>query len=492
MNPLRFLPFFIFLFLCLSASAQSLRGTILDKDTGEAIPYATVQIGLGKGTIANEEGVFGLNLNYTATDSLLISSMGYKQKRILASSLTDGVIIYMVPSTIELSEVLLRNRMPTAEEIIREVRAALPTNYAAEEQKYQMFYRATNYMNFNDLEVEIKKATAIPKSQVAKASKQLDSLAKAIMASRLIEFQDYSGSILLKDKDSSKIVIDRATKLIDSRKDFSLDNVQEKAQNIILQYLDTTLTYKLKTGLFKIEDSLNFDQDDFDNDKKLVFGNKEVKSSLLRTLKTSQWFEFSFLDKILNTDSYRFSLDGASYFQDNPIYVVSFRPRRSKSKFSGKLYISSYDFAVLKADYAFSEGKEGKKFNMKLLLGVKFVENKNEGTILYKQNPGGTYHPYYIKRDFGNYVYLSRPLKFIENSEEREKVIFDFTFEGEGREKKELLILSSGPLDMMEFTKLEEPKTIPYTLLEQYEASVWENSQIIEPLEEMKNFKVSN
>lgn len=476
----------------MSANAQSLRGTILDSDTGEAIPYATVQLGLGKGTIANEEGVFGLSINYTATDSLLISSMGYKQRSISVSSLRDTEIIYLQPSTIELSEVLLRNRMPTAEEIIREVRTALPANYEAEGQKYDMFYRGTNYMNFNDLEVEIKKATAIPKDQVAKASKQLDSLAKAIMASRLIEFQDYGGSILLMDKDSSKIVIDRATKLIDSRKDFSLDNVQEKAQNIILQYLDTTLTYKLKTGLFKIEDSLSFDQDDFENDKKLVFRNKDVKSALLRTLKTSQWFEFSFLDKILNTDSYRFSLDGASYFQDSPIYVVSFRPRRSKSKFSGKLYISSYDFAVLKVDYAFSEGKEGQKFNMKLLLGVKFVENKNEGTILYKQNNTGKYQPYYIKRDFGNYVYLSRPLKFIENSEDREKVIFDFTFEGEGREKKELLILSGGPLDLTEFTKLKEPEEIPYTLLKQYEASVWENSQIIEPLEEMKNFKVSN
>ena len=485
--------FFNSLVLCLGffANAQSLRGIIMDSNTKEAVPFATIQLGPDHGTIANEEGGFTIRPVNAETDSLLISSMGYKQRRISINSFIQDQIIYLQPSTIELSEVLLRNRMPTAEEIIREVRKAYPDNYMNDLQKYQMFFRGSNYMNFDRLNVDIKKATAIPKEQVALASDQLDSLARAIKDSRLIEFQDYSGAIFLKDKDSSKIVIDKATKLIDSRKDFSLDDVQKKAQNIILQYLDTTLTYKLKTGLFKIEDSLAFDQDDFLDEKKTSFTNREVKSSVVGTLKTAQWFELSFLDKILNTDSYRFTLEGASYFQGNPIYVVSYSPRRSKSKFSGRLYISSYDFAVLKADYSFSEGKEGRKFNMKLLLGIKYVENKNEGIILYKQQKTGKYQPYYIKRDFGNYVYLSRPLKFIENSKEREKVIFDFIFEGEGREKKELLILSGNTLEPQEYEDITEAEEIPFTLLKQYQASIWEDNQIIEPLEEMKNFKVN-
>ena len=82
----------------------------------------------------------------------------------------------------------------------------------------------------------------------------------------MIEFKDYSGDILLKNKDTSKIAIQKATKLIDSKKDFSIDKIQERAQNIILQYLDTTLTYKLKTGLFKIEDSLSLNQDESEKD----------------------------------------------------------------------------------------------------------------------------------------------------------------------------------------------------------------------------------
>jgi hypothetical protein len=156
------------------------------------------------------------------------------------------------------------------------------------------------------------------------------------------------------------------------------------------------------------------------------------------------------------------------------------------------LYISALDYAILKAEYSFSEGKEGKKINLKLLLGIKYIENINRGTIIYNQRHDGRYHPYYIKQEYGNYIYMHRPLKFIENSNDRNKVIFDFTIEGSGRDKKELLILSTNPLDQEEFVSYKEQETIPYTFLRQFEPSIWQNNQIIEPLEEMKNFKVVN
>ncbi|MGB5700274.1 MAG: carboxypeptidase-like regulatory domain-containing protein, partial [Muriicola sp.] len=165
---------------------------------------------------------------------------------------------------------------------------------------------------------------------------------------------------------------------------------------------------------------------------------------------------------------------------------------KSKAKFTGKLYISANDYAVLKADYSFSEGREGRKFNMKLLLGIKYLENRNQGTIIFKIRTDGKYHPYYIKREFGNYVYLHRPLKFIENSDERNKVIFDFTLEGDGREKKELLLLDNEVLSPTEYKNFKEQAVIPYSLLKQFEPTIWQNNQIIEPLEEMKNFKAND
>jgi hypothetical protein len=473
-------------------NAQNIQGRIADIETKEGIPYATIELKSRTGTISNEEGSFTLVLPEGRKDTIVVSSMGYRQKRIPYETIGQEMVIYLEPSVIELEEVLLQNRMPTAEDIIREVKAAYSKNYSNSGQKYQMFYRGTSYMHFENLDVSIEKASSISRNKVAKASERLDSLAKAIMNSRIMEFRDYSGFVLLKDKDSSKVAVDKATKLIDSKKDFSMENVQKKAQQIILQYLDTTLTYKLKTGLFKIEDSLALKQENFVPEKKDVFSKREVKSSVMNALKTSQLYEFSFLDKILSVDSYRFTLVGASYFQGQPIYIVTFRPRKAKSKFTGAFYISAADYGILKADYSFSEGKEGKKFNMKLLLGIKYLENRNTGTIIYKVGEGGKYHPYYIKREFGNYVYLHRPLKFVENTKARNKVLFDFTMEGQGREKKELLILSGNALKQEEFENFKEEDDIPYTLLRQFEPSIWQNSQIIEPLQEMKSFKADN
>ncbi|NNJ88542.1 MAG: carboxypeptidase-like regulatory domain-containing protein [Eudoraea sp.] len=486
-----FLIFLFFLF-ALNANAQSIQGKILDQETEAGVPYATIQVTPAYGTISNEEGSFALKIPEDIKDSLIISSMGYQQKIIPLNAIDQNLIIYLDPATIELDEVLLLNRMPTAEEIVRKVRASFPANYVNTDQKYQMFFRGTSYMNFDNLDATIKKASMVSKKQVAKASKGLDSLTEAIMRSRLIEFEDYNGHILMKDKDSSKLAIDKATKLIDSKKDFSIENVQKKTQNIILQYLDTTSTYKLKSGLFKIEDSLALKEDDFVNDKKNEYSNDRIKSEVLNVLNGSQFYESSFLDEILNLDAYRFTLDGASYFQGNSIYVVSFGPRRAKAKYKGTLYISATDYAILKADYSFSEGKEGKKFNMKLLLGIKYIQNIQQGTVLFKPRQDGKYHPYYIKQERGNYIYLHRPLKFIENSNDRNKVVFDFTIEGRAREKKELLILSTNSLDQQEFVDFKEQSTIPYTLLKQFEPSIWQNNQIIEPLEEMKNFKVAN
>ena len=471
--------------------AQTINGNIRDLETKEAIPYATVQIGPTYGTIANEEGDFTLVVSGKTMDSLLVSSLGFAQKRIPCPIEDTEVVIYLEPSAITLDEVLLRDRQPSAEEIIREVRKAYPRNYSSTDQKYEVFFRGTSRMHLDDLNVEIEKATGISKEQVDRASKELDSLARAVIESRLIEFQDLSGTVLMKERDSSKISISKATKLLDSRKDFSMDGVQKQAQSIILQYLDTSKTYKLKTGLFKIEDSLSLESENFSREKETEYSKGEIRSSILNTLRQSQWYERSFLEKLIDTDAYRYSLDGASYFQGNPIYVVSFTPRKASSKFAGRLFVSARDYGVLKVDYAYDEGKRGKKFNMKLLLGIKYLEKTKKGTVIYKPREDGIYQPYYITKEEGNYIYLHRPLKFIQNGRVKNKVLFDFKLEGEGREKHELLILSAQKLEGTQFSSLKEAEKVPYTQLKQFEASIWQDQQIIQPLEEMKNFKVA-
>jgi len=476
----------------LSASAQSITGKVIDKETQQAIPYAAIQINESSGTITNEEGYFSFDFGDAAPSGFIISCIGYQSLTVPVLALKDELATFSLsPAAIALNEVLVQKKIPTAEEIIREVNKALPANYSSNYKRYQMFYRSTSYMDFNNLDLSITKATGVSKKQLNLASAKLDSLTHTIMTSKIMEFNDYSGDILFKNKDTAKIAIKKATKLIDSKKDFSIDNIQERAQNIMLQYLDTTLTYRLKTGLFKIEDSLSLNQEKSEKDTVHEHSIANIQSGVLGSLKQGQFYDDAFLNKLLDPDLYRYAFIDAAYLDGSYIYVVSFRPRKARSKFSGTLYISAIDYAILKADYAYSEGKEGAKFNFKLLLGIKFIENINKGTIIFKKTEEGNYFPYYINAQRGNYVYVKRPFKFIENSSEKYKVSCDFLLEGGSRDKKELLILNTQELTDNTFKAFQEPEKIPFTLLERFEPTIWQNSQIIEPLEEMKNFRLS-
>ena len=167
--------FFIVLLLSMSITAQNIKGIVIDKETKMAVPYASIQTNNDRGTITNEEGYFSINISDHSPEVLLISSMGYEQLSFPVSNLTEELnTITLNSAVIALNEVLVQNRMPTAEDIIREVNNALPINYDGTYQRYQMFYRETSYMEFDNLDLTINKATGVSKNQVSLASAQLE------------------------------------------------------------------------------------------------------------------------------------------------------------------------------------------------------------------------------------------------------------------------------------------------------------------------------
>jgi hypothetical protein len=96
-----------------------------------------------------------------------------------------------------------------------------------------------------------------------------------------------------------------------------------------------------------------------------------------------------------------------------------------------------------------------------------------------------------VYRDIGRYIYVHRPFKFIENSGNRNKIAFDFLLEGSIREKHELLLLEKQALSQTEYEGYEQAKNVNYQELDHYDASIWKDYNVIEPLQEMKEFKSS-
>lgn len=472
--------------------AQEFTATILDSSNNKPIPFVAVQTAKYKGVISNEEGVFVIDLEDVSNNQLTISCLGYNSLTIYINDIISSKnVILLQPAINELETVYLSNSKPNVDSIISRVKRNLKANYKSDSLSYTFFQRSTSYFDFDELDIDVKKASHFKKRQLAKANKQLSKMANNIKTSNAVVFQDISGHLNAIRKDSTKLEVLKATQIINSKKDFSLEKIQERAYNVILKYLDTTKTFKLKTGLFKIEDSLSL-SDNEEKEPKKEFNTINLKSSVTSVLSKSQLGKRSMLQKILNTDNYEYSLTNVITNDDDILYLIHFEPKRSKAHFTGNIYVSEDSHAILKLDYKYAKGKRGEKLNLKLVLGIKYIENVNQGTIIYKKSENGFYEPRYIKSESGEYFYLNRPLKFIENSENRNKTSFNIKIEGSTVNREELLFTEVKHIDLDVFKNLQEPKSIPYELLRKYDANKWTGQETIAPSVELKSFEAND
>ena len=481
-----FLFFVLLLAFTSMGYAQTLTSRIVDGQTGEAVPFATIVTGVNKGTISNEEGYFSLEAGGLDSGNVRISCMGYETLDIPAASLGENEILRLNPAAIRLNEVRIGERIPDADEIIRKVNENIPINYSLDERNYTFFYRESDYMNWEQLDLEVEKDSELGKEQLEKAREELNALGRYITDSNPVSFFDFNG--VYRDlKDTSLIWVDRATELVDAKNDFTMDKLQERAQKIVLSHLDTTQTYKVKTGIITVEDSISMSDEMRQSDDGDSISTKSLNRRISDVLELAGFENENRLGDFLNADLYRYELLKPTYFNGYYVYAVQFSPRKRKAHFGGTLYIDATSFAVLKTDYQYAKGRTGQSVNLKLLLGVKYIENMDRGTMIFQADDTGKYHPYYIQKEYGNYVYLHRSLKFIENSASRKKVLFDFLLEGGVREKESILIRPSIPLD----TQASEGDILVQKL-DSYQPTIWQDTEIIAPLEEMKNFKIVN
>lgn len=98
------------LFISVSSitSSQDLKKIfLLNKKDSSAIAFATIKIlNTDLGTFSDEKGAFEIPQK---TDSLLISSIGYKEQRLCLSSHAND-IIYLEPLVVDLAEIIVKKR----------------------------------------------------------------------------------------------------------------------------------------------------------------------------------------------------------------------------------------------------------------------------------------------------------------------------------------------------------------------------------------------
>ncbi|WP_100615639.1 carboxypeptidase-like regulatory domain-containing protein [Confluentibacter citreus] len=484
------------LFICIiigfqSLLAQNITAKLIDKTTKVPIPFATIKTGEYSGVVSNEEGYFTINPKSLENTNILISFMGYGSKTLTIADIKNlNYIIELEPAINQLDEVYLSNKKPNIDSIIARVKRHAPKNYNTDLRQYDIFRRVANYMDFENLNFEIDKASQVKKQQLDKVNTDLRALTNAIMTSNTVQFVDFKGTLYTQAKDSTKLIVSKATQLLDHSKDFSIDNVQERAKNIMLRYLDTTKTYKVKTGLFKIEDSLSFEEMNKEQKKpkKDEFETNQLKGATKGLLRFTKFYDNSFLMNVLNPRLYEYTIDDITIYNQQLTYVISYQPRKGKAKYSGKLYVTDGDYAITKVTYSYFENRHGSKVNLKFLLGVKYEENLSSGLVLFQKQSDSTYQPKYINHESGSYFYVSRDLTLIQNSKDRFKLSTDFTIEGSNRTKEELLITATKATTLNDYNNIKQQKKTPYQTLTKFDNTIWGSDETLEPLQEMKAF----
>ncbi|UQD56470.1 carboxypeptidase-like regulatory domain-containing protein [Flavobacterium sp. K5-23] len=501
---------YFILFFFQIGNAQNIKGKIIDSTTGESIPYANIRVNESENLVSNGEGYFSLSENNSKDETFLtVSYLGFVNQQLTVGELKKlDFTIKLLPGIYELNDVVVSNIKPNPYEIMANVKANLSRNYTTGEKgsKEMFFYRTSNYFNPSIIDVEINKSTGFSKQALSKVNNDLQGFSKKLISHPPLSFTDilcnyYSVKTKKADKFvfTSKLAVLKATVLKKEGESTSLDDLEKTAMNMMLQHLDSTKYYRAKSGLFGSRDTISL-RKDF-NKKKNKGIDIEINSPLTATKSKLKSFmhENNFLsdkrfDFIQKPDLYDYTFEGTTYTDQNEFaYILSFKPRKSKAMYVGKLYISENDYAVLRTDYVLDEGEKVHNFNMKFLLGIKVSENVSKGTIIYKKRAEeDSYYMQYAATESGNYFYLNRPLKLIElTNGEKDVLAIDFKIEANTRNKTEFLNMSRTETNVAAIEKIKE-ENFKYINIKSYDPKIWKDYNAIEPLQEMKQFKAAN
>ena len=131
----------LIIFLTLSASAycqQLIEGTIVDTETGKPVSFASVGVlGTSKGTSSNVDGQFSLFINGTV--SLKITCVGYES--LVIPSTSTVLMIKLKPIATQLSAIVVSDKAINAKKIVRKAFARISENYFDHPLLQKYFYR---------------------------------------------------------------------------------------------------------------------------------------------------------------------------------------------------------------------------------------------------------------------------------------------------------------------------------------------------------------
>lgn len=491
----------IFFLATIKIAAQNIQIKVVDSKSNQPLSSASISINGKINIVANEEGYFNLTELQNQDENIVtISYLGYVTQKITLKEIKEqNLIIKLAEAIYELENITVKSIKIDPTQVMQEVKKRLTTNYKInpENSKSLIFSREYNEFKPEKFNFEIDKSTGFSKKQLEIVDQEIRNYIHKINNKSFKNYRDilteyYSSYKLEKNNTTQlqKINVIKAINIKGDENTSSTDDVMNKFSKLVMKHLDTTKFYRVKSGWFGSRDTISFKKNK--KNKKEVSNISQTKNFLQNFFLNQKPLNDKF-DFINEPELYQYTLKGKTYddINNDVIYIFNFSPRKSRAKYKGTLYVSENDYAVIKCNYKLEEGEILEGLNLKLLLGIKFRINVNNGTLLFKKdNETKNYELQYASEEKGLYFYVNRPVKFIELTKgEKDVFSFDIKVEGNSHTKEEVLLISKNENSQNEFNKLNE-KDFEYINLKKYDPSVWKNHISIEPAEAMKQYKV--
>ena len=396
----------LLLFSFVNTFAQQI--TVLDSLKNDPIPFVHVFDGY-KGVVANQDGRFYMYVSENG-DSLSLSCLGYASKTISSSQINDT--IYLTPKAVELSPVILNNRLLTGPEVIDSILSNTEKNYDFGMFSSEVFVFKHHSYDIDKMDVEIEKST-IDELDQNFVDEILNQLPKQE------QYRSYTKSKLLggNHTESYKLEVLKAAKLKDSMMVDAYDSMEETLNGILKKKVKKDSYFKIKSGpLLSIKVNNNtIEAVDTVTQKKEALTPERFAKGELSFLKSVQQNTFDeegkwLLPFLTKTSKYTFINTGIVYDFSSPAYKISFTSN-GKKRYNGYLLVDVYDFGVYKIVYRSNLHESRIK-----LFGLFYEERLNNKECIFIKNQFNNYSLYYVTQENQMTLGIKRPFKIIEKN----------------------------------------------------------------------------
>ena len=486
------------LLLCLSIQlfAQDhpksiLKGVLYDHNSRQPLMYASIfVINSNTGVISNEQGQYTIDISsFGLQDSIRFQYMGYQIKDVAISDLLHSADVDLEENIINISETLIFGNEQDPEFIVQQVLLYADSNYHKDYSASEVFVRKRDESDLLLFRLDYKKSTISEIDQDAIATAQHK------MPRHSTSYTDFLGEMLSSPEKTDSLRIKIKPKKIVSLKDKNITEIDQLAQVFedAFKKTDSLEYWKIKTGI--IGSKVDFDfQDTTLNLEEDEIAVEDFATNLYYDLNDYHFDNEDMWDFLYKPSRYIFTLAGGIRHQGQDIYIIDFSAK-NKGLYEGRLYISLSSYALLRADFHYAEGKYGKNFK---LMGISFKEEEYKISVNFEKTDERYHLKYFSFKKVSSFG-IDRKLALLKK---RKKLLFDKTLlelkgaidmQVRSQQSFEYLLLSHEDISPSDYHHFEQSKKIKIIYVDQFDDSLWQGHDILEPTKQMREYKkISN